>query len=257
MDDPTWKEMFDDDLMAEKRAIFKEYRRIRWPEDFHKKRDRQSRRGGRQPRIKPLSDDARAELREFMPESAIDSIEDKPYSTPFVASNQEPKESIRSYLLRLKRSLMRLELVLDDADTDILFELCTLAHSYSEYGTDYEEAPEEIQKFLEKDSSGPLGLELSFFRRDVGAVLKLVELTLTGQKESRGRNLDISKWRLAINVAMICRRNNIRLTKYKDGEYFRILAIVFAERYPDSGPESYRRYASTALDSARIKAPLD
>ncbi len=46
----------------------------------------------------------------------------------------------------------------------------------------------------------------------------------------------------ATQVASVCVKNNIKVTSYDDGEFFRLLEIVFRYAMPDSGETSYMRF---------------
>lgn len=192
--------------------------------------------------IKSFSDDTRTELRALVSEDVIDLLQRS--LVRLSSLFEKPKESEKKYLSRLQRALKRLDTVLEDARTDIFFELCTLGYSYPERA----DAPENIKKYLSSKPSDPFGFELVFFRRDVGLMLKLVELTLARRQDSRGRKRNREKIITAMIVARICQTFVVPVTRYPDGGYFQILAIIFAHHYPGVGNESHRRYANLALD---------
>lgn len=245
MGEPDWEEGIKQS--PEELALMEERDRIDWPKGFTPI-DPNLLRSSRI--IEPFSPNTRTMLRALVSDDVIDLLQ-----RSLVRLNpifEKPKESEQSYLLRLQRVLKRLDAVLEDARVDTFYELCTLGYSYPERGA----APENIKKYLASKPSGPFGFELVFFRRDVGLMLKLVELTLARRQDSRGRKRNIEKMFIAQRIARICQTFNLPVTRYPDGEYFTILAIIFAHHYPGVGDESHRRYANLALDTEWMDIPI-
>lgn len=175
-------------------------------------------------RDKPLSRETREALSVYFDDSGIKEMEGLciEYRMGGQWEGSAPSTS-RAYLSRLNKALKHLDSLLGDASPDL--------GTYT-------------------------GYDLVSFRRDVALVSGRVSRGLSSYKAPSGRKSNSAKWLVALSAARICEDHGIAVKNYCDGPYFKILEILFAECYPDSGSQSHRPYATKAIKY--IKAhPMD
>lgn len=98
-------------------------------------------------------------------------------------------------------------------------------------------------KVLPSEDKDPLEQMLE----QIEAFEKLLQATSESLNVRRGRKPRSLPLFQALNVLEIFHENDLHATSYQDGQYFRVLELVFSALFPRIGEEAYRRYGENAL----------